>query len=72
MKNTLFTALFILNSSITSAQVKITGDPYLQNVTETEFTVVWTANLEPSAPDTYLQEVFFPEILDKDQEMSEY
>ena len=27
-------------------QVRMTGGPYLQNVTETSFTVVWTTNMD--------------------------
>ena len=46
MKSTLITVLLILSCSIVHAQVKITGGPYLQNVTETEFTVVWTTNMD--------------------------
>ena len=46
MKNTLIIALSLFACCIASAQVKITGGPYLQNVTETEFTVVWTTNMD--------------------------
>ena len=27
-------------------QVRMTGGPYLQNVTQTSFTVVWTTNMD--------------------------
>lgn len=46
IRNALFFSLLFFVCTIASAQVKITGGPYLQNVTETEFTVIWTTNMD--------------------------
>lgn len=51
MKRTFLTLfMVIIMTSVSFAQgtpsVKLTGGPYLQNVTETSFTVVWTSNMD--------------------------
>ena len=39
-------ALAMVNLAAQTPKVKITGGPYLQNVTRNSFTVVWTSNMD--------------------------
>ena len=39
-------ALAMANLAAQTPKVKITGGPYLQNVTRNSFTVVWTSNMD--------------------------
>ena len=42
----IFIVCTVLTMSAVRAQVKISGGPYLQDVTDTSFTVIWTTNMD--------------------------